>query len=492
MGALSKLLFSVLLLAPAQHEGVLDSVQARYLEVMGAAPREGLPWAILRLDEIAVRSPSASFTPRILETIQAVALLHPGSVPDHMARFEKMKQQAATDPNLNKVVKRLEILRSYFLAAAEDPPRSIKVDFDNQSLEGSILTWRAKADSAFRRGDYLQAESLAFEIVEADPFSALNASAYALLGLCESCLGNAQKAAGYANVSPLPTLYGKTQDYLTTLFRFVRPGANPAGSPFEELAPAKITGAAPLKDPRSLQRQGERFILIDRDQVLVVSLEGKVVETKPGRRIEDLADAGSGKIYYLADDFVDLNTGSPTRVSHTVAGKPKLLSKLRSLALDADGAIYFLDQDAGLLVGKIASGSSLSVRPIAPNRGSLVRIDRRGYILVLSADQRSIAILSREGKMLTTLAPSVPSGKEPSIEFFALDSLNHVYILDSLSNSIQIFTFSQGSGGLEKTRIANLQLDPRPYHKNLRVLSVSATGDIVAAGKNEDYWIVYR
>jgi hypothetical protein len=125
-------------------------------------------------------------------------------------------------------------------------------------------------------------------------------------------------------------------------------------------------------------------------------------------------------------------------------------------------------------------------------KGHLLRIDSRDNLYVLGWDRRSISILSRDGKALATLSPAPWGGRSPSIEYFAVDSLNHAYILDTGSNSIQIFALNPGAAGLEVAPVATLALDPRPYHKNLRVLAVSDSGEIVVTGKNEDNWVLYR
>ncbi len=478
-------------------QSTLDSAQARYSELLTEASREGLTWLVPKLEALANESPLSPATPAILETMEAIALLHPGSVRDETDRFANMIRLAAANPQLDKTVRRIETLRKYFLSLAGDAGEISPVDLSDSSLDGSVLVSLARADQTFRQGNFAEAERLAEQIIETDPFSPLNANAYALMALCRAYAGDATKAARLfqqaLSITPFPTLYGRTQDYLTSLLRFTRPAPAPIGGLFEEMNPVKISGAAPLRDPRALLPTGKQFVLADREQVLLLSAEGKVDEARNLRKIEDFSPVGSGRFYYLADDSVDLGAGSPTRIYYAPMGsKAKSMTKLRSLALSSAGDLFVLDQDSGLLVCRPSATPVISASLFAPIRGRLVRIDRRGRIWVLTSDQRSIHVLSRDGKTVLNLAPTVPGGKEASIEYFALDELNHAYILDTASSSIQVFAVNEAGDSLDKKRVAAIPLDQRSYNKNLRVIAVSSTGEVAVTGKNDDYWVLYR
>ena len=494
MSPVLQVLIAFILPVAFQQGTVQEPAQAQYFEAMASATAEGLPSLIRKLDAAANAFPSSAFTPRLHETIQMIALLHPGSLPDQAARLQAMKAQASGNPEMAKVLRRLEIVQEYYAAAAKGRPESAAAALSDSIFEGSLLGVQAMADAALRTRDYGKAEALAEQIIEADPYSPLLANAYVILGICDAFRGNAPSAARRFQralaVSPLPTLYGSTRDFLAVTYRFARPTPGAVGDIFDDVAVSRLAGTQGLKDPHSLLFHLDKFILIDREQVLSLSADGKVTETKPVKKIEDFAIAAGGRFYYLADDAIDLGTGTWTPLTTTIGGKPKALKKLRSLAVDERGDILILDQDAGLFFGSPAAASTLSLTEIAPVRGRLVRIDRRGNIYILSMDQRSIAVVSREGKSLTTVSPTSIGGKEPSIEYFALDALNHIYILDP--TSIQIFAMNDGSAGLEKAKAGIIPLDPRPHFKNLRVLAVSATGEMVVTGKNEDNWVLFR
>ena len=320
------------------------------------------------------------------------------------------------------------------------------------------------------------------------------ASSYVVLGLCNTYRGNVPAAAMEFQramaVSPLPTVYGRTQDYLFQSYRFARPTPGLVGSLFDEETATPISGTQGVKDPRSLAFQDNAFTLIDRDQILAISGDGKVVETKAGRQIDDLAWAGPGKFFYLSENGIDFGSGAWTKLTWVSGGKTKTLGKLRSFAVDADGTVFVLDQEAGLLRGTPGPGPTIAMTAVAQARGRLLRMDRRGKLYILATDQRSVLLYSREGKPLITISPAVAAGKEPAIEYFALDALNHLYVLDQAS--IEIFTVNDGAGGIEKVSIATVPLDQRASHKNLSVIAVASDGSVSVTGKNEDNWVVFR
>lgn len=494
MAVISSLALAVLLPFLPQMGTVQDAVQAQYYEAMSTASADGLPALVRKLDQISTASPSSPFTPSVQEMIQAIALLHPGSVPDRAARVQAMKTQVSANPALVKVLRKVEILDQYYAAAAKGKPESAVAALSEAVFEDSMLGTQALADAALRMHDYGKAETLALQLIESDPYSPLLANAYVILGLCDGYRGNAAGAARQfqraLTLTPLPTVYGDTRDLLRAAFRFARPTPGSIGEIFDETTATKIAGAQGLKDPRSLVSHQGKFILVDKEQLLTLSVDGKASDAKPGRKLEDVAITADGKLYCLAEDGIDLGTGALAPLAVTVAGKSKALKKLRSLAVDWQGDVFLLDMDQGLFAGSPTAGGALSLRAIAPTRGRLLRIDPRGNLFVLSEDQRSIAVLSREGKQIAAVAPASASGKQPEIEYFALDLLNHLYVLDSAS--IQIFAMNESGTGLEKTNISTIALDPRPQYKNLKVLAVSSTGEMVTTGKNEDNWVIFQ
>jgi tetratricopeptide (TPR) repeat protein len=473
---------------------VQDPIVAQYHEAMASASVEGLPALVSKLDKLASSAPAAPITPRLHETIQAIAILHPGSVPDHAARLQALKSQASANPGIARILRRLELTQQYYAAAATGQSEKAAASLTDAVFEGSLMGIQALADASLRARDYGRAEALAQQIIESDPYSPLFANAYVILGLCDGYRGDVQGAARRFQralaITPLPTVYGSTQDLLAGVYRFVRPTPGTVGEIFDDVNAARLAGIQGLKEPRSLVRHQGKFILIDKEQVLTISADGKVTDTKPGRKIEDLAITAEGKYYYLAEDGIDLGTGTFVPLSATVGGKAKALKKLRSLAVDGRGDLYILDQDAGLFSCSPGAGASPTLTAIIPTKGRLIRIDPRGNFYLLAEDQRSILVLTREGKTITTVSPASTTGKQPSIEYFALDTLNHIYILDSAS--IQIFAMNDASAGLDKAKISAIPLDPRPYFKNLRVLAVSATGEMAVTGKNEDNWVLFR
>jgi len=470
-----------------------DALQAQYKEAVAAGRSEGLAALVRRLDTLARSSPGAAFTAEIHETIQAVGLLHPGSVPDRSSRLQILRAQASGNAALVRSLARIAILDQYYEAAIRGKAGNAAAMAD-ALFEGSLLGIQASADAALRAGNLGLAESLAARVVETDPFSPLIACSYVVLGLCRAYRGDATAAAMEFQraiaVSPLPTVYGRTQDYLFQAYRFARPAPGLIGSLFDDETATPLSGTQGLKDPKSFAFQDNAFTLIDRDQILAVSADGKVQETRAGRRIDDLAWGGSGKFFYLSEDGIDFGSGALTKLTWVSAGKTKTLGKLRSLAVDADGTVFVLDQEAGLLRGTPGTGPAIAMTPVAQARGRLLRMDRRGILYVLASDQRSVMIFSHDGKPLLTVSPAVAAGKEPSIEYFALDSLNHLYILDQAS--IEILSVNNGDRGIEKVSLATVPLDQRPAHKNLRVIAVAADGSVSVTGKNEDNWVVFR
>jgi tetratricopeptide (TPR) repeat protein len=492
MNVLSKAGLVLVLLSFVAPAAAQSSVQMRYYEAMAAARAEGLPALVSKLDALAAASPGTAAA-NLHETIQLIGLLHPGSVPDIAPRLQALRAQAGENPALARALKRLTVLQQYYAAAARGDTSNSSALAD-PVFEGSVWGVLASADAAMRAGNYVDAEILAGRVIEADPYSPLIASAYVVLGICSSYLGDPLGAAcefqrAFA-VSPLPTIYGRTQDYLIATYRFARPVPGPLGNLYDEETATPMAVTQGIKDPRSLIAHDGTFTLVDREQIFAVGVDGKVMDTKAGRRVEDVVSAGAGKLYYLSEDGVDLGNGTWTKLSWMSGGKTKNLSKLRSIALAATGDIYVLDQEAGLLRGVPSPGAVIPMTPVAQARGRLLRIDRRGRFYVLGTDQRSIAIYSSDGKPAATVSPETAAGKDPSIEYFALDPLDHLYILDQAS--IQVFGTKPGATGLEKARISTVPLDQRPSHRNLRVIAVASDGVVAVTGKNEDNWVIFR
>lgn len=482
-------------LAPAQ-AATRDAARTGFNAAMAAAVTEGLPALVARLDKIATEQPGSAFLPRIHETILLVALYHPGSVPNSESRLQALKSQASGGPLAAAAAKRIELLREYYAAAAEGRAQEVAAKLADPSLqENQPAALLARADAALRAGNYRLASGYAQQAIEADPFSPLLALAYVVLGRAEIGMANAPGGALHLQralaISPLPTLWGKTQDTLAAVYRFARPVPASISGIFEERTVTRVAGAQ-LKEPQALVAQEGRFLLVDREAVLSVAPEGKVLEAKAAREIKDLAVAPSGKAYTLTEDFIDLGSGAPTRLTHLVGGKAKPLNKMRSVAVDAMGDLYIQDKDAGIFRGSPKAGAALEMTPVSPMRGELLRIDRRGRLFLLTSEQRTVAVLGRDGQQLASISPAVPPGKKPSIEHFALDGIGNLYILDSESASVQIFALRDGGAALETVPIASIPLEQSPAFKNLRVVAVSASGELALAGKNEDSWILYR
>jgi hypothetical protein len=480
------------LLQPAM---ALDKTQIQFYEALEGASADGIPALIGKLDAIIKNASSSSFAPYVQETIQVVGLLHPGSVADRVARLETLKASAAGNPGLTKVLKRIDILQSYYAAATKGHPESASAALSDPVFEGSPYGMLALADAALRTRDYGKATTLASQVIENDPYSPLLSNAYMVLGLSSAFRGDSKSALIHFQralaVSALPTIYGNPRDHVFTAYRFSRPVPASVGEVFDEVLSTRVAVGTGLKDPQALISSDKGYILLDKEMILTVSPDGKVLDKKPARRIEDIAATGDGKIYTITDEQIDLGSGSLVTLSLTVGKKTKKITKLRSLTVDANGDIYFLDQDLGILRSDATvTAGSLSIVEFAPVKGRLIRADGWGNLYVLSPDQKSILVLSKAGKQLGSVQPDPVAGKLGLIEYFALDSLNHLYILES--NSIQIFAMINGGAGFEKKRVGLYVLDSRPQFRNLSVLGIHATGELAMTGKNEDNWVYFK
>jgi hypothetical protein len=407
-----------------------------------------------------------------------------------------MRASSTGNPNLSRSVKRIEILQEYYNSPAPIVPDATLGRLSDPALDGSLLGLQARADAAFQTGDYARAKYLAYQLVEAAPYSPLLSSTFLMLGLSEVYTGNAPAAARLfqraVTLSPLPSRRGRAQDHLATIYRFVRPAPGNFGELFDEELESRITGVPEIKEPRALVFDKGKFILVDREQVLILSGAGAVEESRSAREFEDVAVNRSGTHYYLREDAIDLGTGSLIRLTFSVAGKERPLRKLRSVALDARGDLLLLDEEFGLLRCALEGTTLRAPGVLSPMKGRLVRVDSRGNIYVLTWDRRSIQILTKDGKPLTTLSPPAVGGKETSIQSFALDVQNHVYILDTNSNAIQVFAVNQVGSSLPGAKVSTILMDQRPQHKNLRVIGVSSTGEVAVTGRNEDRWVIFR
>jgi tetratricopeptide (TPR) repeat protein len=496
MAALKGGLLAILLPFLVPQGIVQDQVQTQYHQAIAAAPAEGLPAVLRKLDALAGAAASSPFLPYIHEMICRIGILHPGSVPDLAERIKTLKGQSSGNRALAEVVKRSELVQAYYAAAARGAADRAAGALADPALEGNFLQLQARADAALRARNYVQAEALARQVQEADPYSPLLANAHMILGYSALYRGDPKTALrhfqnAYA-ASALPTVYGNTRDILFTVWRFARPVPSAVGGIFDEVPNVRLALTAPLKEPKALVFNNGKFILVDKEQTLTISPEGKVLDTKPGRKIEDAAVAADGKICFLTEDRIDLGNGSLLPLTATVSGRPKTLSKLRSIAIDDRGDLYMADQDLGLVRGVVSASGAVSLSPVAPLKSRLLRIDSRGNIFALAADEKSIQIYGRDGKPAATVTPGPTLGKEPSIEYFALDSLNHLFILDTNSNSVQAFVITDGRAGLEVQHVGSVLMDQRLQFKNLKVIGVSAAGEVFVAGKNEDNWVWFR
>lgn len=485
------LLCLLFLLRPAM---ALDEAQIRFYEALELVPAEGIPSLIGRLDAIIKDNPSSSYAPYVHETIQTVGLLHPGSVPNRAARLEPLKGSAAGNPVIAKILKRIDILQSYYAAAMRGDPESASAGLSDPVFEGSPYAMQALADAALRKGDYKNASMLAYRAIEHDPYSPFLSNAHMVLGLSAAFGGDYKSALVHFQralaSSALPTIYGNPRDYVFTAYRFSRTAPAVPGEIYDEAITTRMEGAG-LKDPLALIRTEKGYLLLDKEMILTISPDGKVLDRKPVRKIEDIAAASDGNIYSITEEQADLGSGRIATLTLTTNKKTRRIKKLRSMAVDARGYMYFLDQDSGILRGDTtATAGSLSVTEFSPVKGHLIRVDSWGNLYVLSLDKKSVLILSREGRQLASIQPDPVAGKTGLIEYFALDSLNHLYILES--SSIQIFTITGGSAGYEKKRAGLHAFDQRPQFRNLRVLGVNATGELAMTGKNENNWVCFK
>ncbi len=486
------LVCSVLFLQPAV---ALDETQLRFYEALELAPVQGIPSLIGKLDALIKNAPASSFAPHVVETIHVIGLLHPGSVPDQTARIESLKTSASGNPAMAGVLKRLEILKAYYAAAARGDPEAASAALSDPVLDGSVYGIQAQADAALRLHDYGKAETLACQVVENDPHSPLLSSTYMILGLSSAFRGDSRAALIHFQralaASALPTIYGNPRDYVFTTYRFSRAVPAPVGEIFEEAGATRLAGGTGFKDPQALIPGEKGYVLLDKEVILTVSPDGKILDKRPARKVEDIAATRDGKLYVITDEQIDLGSGTPAILNLTGGKKIKRITKLRSLAVDARGYIYFLDQDLGILRSDATvTAGALTLTDFSPVKGRLIRADSWGNLYVLSPDQKSIQILSREGKPLGSVQPDPVAGKTGDIEHFALDSMNHLYML--ASDSVQIFELINGSAGMEKKRVSLYAFDQRTPFRDLKVLGVHPTGELFMTGKNEDNWVCFK
>lgn len=488
----------------------MDETQVRFYETMQLASTEGIPSVIRKLDSLVNSAPSSPFAPRIQETILAIGILYPGSIPDWNIRLASL----TGNPLMAGVVKRIEILKNYYSVARQGHPERVLASLSDPVFEGSPYSIQAQADAALRARDYAKAAMLALQVIENDPSSPLLSNSYTVLGLSFAYQGDYKSALTHFQhalaASELPTIYGNPRDYVFTAFRFS--GTAPAAESgfFDEILPAPL--AMDLKEPQAMIYGDKNYLLLDKEMLVTVSGDGKVLDKKPVRKIVDIAAAelDPKQIYTITEEQLNLSSGIAANLSLNTGKKIKRISNLRSVAVGIGGDIYLLDDDSGLLhyslenptetkldtgVSKsdkpaVAQTATLNVDTFAPVKGRVVRTDSRGDVYVLEKERKSILVFSRDGKQLASISADSVEGKTEPIDYFALDSLNHVYVLTS--NSIQIFALKNGSAGSEKKRLGLVALDQRPQFKNLKVVGVNPSGELVTTGKNENNWVCFK
>jgi hypothetical protein len=346
-----------------------------------------------------------------------------------------------------------------------------------------------------RARDYQKATMLALQVIENDPYSPLLSTAHMILGLSSAYQGNTKSALTHFQhalaASELTTIYGNPRDCVFTAYRFSRPVPAAVGDIFDDAVSTPI--GAEIKDPQAMVFVDKNYVLLEKEMLLTVSPEGKVLDKKPVRKIEDIAAAGNGKMYSITEDRIDLGDGNSAALSLSLTGgkKPKRITNLRSIAAGIGGDLYFLDENAGLLRGtKAITAGSLTLTSLVPVKGRLVKTDNWGNVYVLDKDKRSILVFSRDGKPLTSVSAEPVSGKASLIEYFSLDSLNNLYVL--ADTSIQIFAMKNGNTGFERIRINTIGFDQRPQYRNLKVLGVNPSGELAVTGKNENNWVSFK
>lgn len=488
-------IFKVILFLPLLLvQGIsLDEARVRFYEAMELASDEGIPSLIRKLDKIANSAPASPVVPQIHETILVTGLVHPGSVPDLNARVAQLKASAGSNPEMAKVLKRIDILQSYYAAAMNGRPESGQAALSDPVFENSPYGIQAMADASLRAHNYEKSAIQAMRVIENDPHSPLLSNAHMILGLSAAYQGNVKSALTHFQralaASELPTIYGNPRDYVFAAYRFSRAAPAKIGDIFDDTASAQL--GMEIKEPKGVLFTDKSYLLLDKELLLTVSPDGKVLDKKPIKKIEDIAAAGNGKVYSITKDGIDFGGGNAAGLSLASGKKAKRISDLRSFAVGVAGDLYFLDEDAGLLHGTTeVTAGSISVTLLAPVKGHLLRIDNWGNLYVLEKEQKSVAVFSKDGKPLTSISVEPVAGKLGSIEYFAIDSLNHICILTE--NSIQIFAMKNGAAGLEKSRISTIAFDQNPQFRNLKVLGVNPAGELAATGKNENNWVIFK
>jgi len=473
-----------------------DRPLAAYHDALAAASVSGLPALIKSLDAIIAAHPGSDIAPVALETVQTIGILHPSLLPDRAARLEAAARQAAGNPALARVAKRLELMAAYFsdaakAAAGEAPTPPAGPDADNSWLQDM-----ARADAAMRSGELQQAQALCHRIIEVDSESPLLAAVHTLLGLAHAGQGDVEPAAWNFQraelITPAETVYGRAADYLQTLCRFERKALDRSASLFHDPELVPIAGIQEVKEPRALHYLQGKFWLLDREQVVILDGDGKVEGTKPSRQAEDIALLDTGSLVTLTEDGIQYEGQRPVRLTASIGGKARNLSKLQSFVLDNNGDFVLLDQDAGVVRARRLPDGTFSATVLTPMRGRLLRMDSNGRLYLLSQDRRTVTILSPAGKPVTSVSPASVSGKTPSVEHFALDNLNHLYLLGNDPGSVQIFRINSKDGTIAAEPLHTMEFEDRPPFRDLRVLALSPRGVLTVLGKDTNTWVTYR
>ncbi len=478
-----------------QQGAVLDETRMQFYEAMRHASEEGISSLIPKLDSINSSLPPSPAAAYIEETIQAIGILHPGSVPDRIQRLEKFKTAAKLDPEAGEAVKRIGILQAYYASALKGDAANQSEALADPVLKESIYGLQAMADAALRARDYETAEKRAMQAIEKAPFSPLLANAHMILGLSSAFRGDPKSALLHfqhaLGASDLPNVYGDPRHYVSIAYRFSRTVPGAVAEIYDEIQIARLSGIEKLKDPQGMIYSDEGFLLLDKEAILTISPDGKIVDTKPVREIVDIAAGAEGKIYSITDERMDAGAGSLSAIFAREGEKKKQLKDLCSIAVDAREGVFFLDRDKGVFRGNLAGAPDFpSLEALASIKGRLIRADRLGNLYILDWDRENILVISRNGERVTNIAPSTVSGKKQSIEYLALDLLNHLYILTS--DSLQVFAMIDESAGLEKKQISMYSSEQRPRFRDLKVLGVSATGEVALAGKDGENWVYIK
>ncbi|MBI1748112.1 MAG: tetratricopeptide repeat protein [Acidobacteria bacterium] len=298
---------------------------------------------------------------------------------------------------------------------------------------------------------------------------------------------------------------------LTNLYRFYRAallsGVNPAMSSAAAIygSPRSISlsDVKELVDPHSfLVSDDDDLFLVDRAKKYAFKFRtnGRVTQTLSIMEPSAMAIGADGGLFAAERDTVRrlLIKNAPVWKVAMPGSKGELrpLRRINSLAVDSNGDLYVVDTEVHAVVKYLVSQRRNQMFPPSQNLRNIkeVAVDALDNVYLLDEKENTIRIYGSFGNPIgqVRLAGAALAGRGISGPVgLALDSLNHLYVLDR-GGAIQMYELIYRSNGAMEAKLLNRVSFGGKFKEGPQTLAVSRSGQLYVAAKKSGTVLAYR